>query len=104
MTHNGREIQIRYQEFPQEIRGAVYGITTAKVEGLYIILIDSTRHPITQRQSLWHELAHVFLNHFEQHDRPLKEQEREANKKSWEYYRRYKAGTLENFSNQTNLK
>ena len=94
MTHNGREIEIMYQAFPQELRGRVTGLTSAKFEGKYIILIDSTRPPLQQRFTLGHELAHICLNHFEQPDRPVREQEREANRQAWNYYRMYKAGQL----------
>lgn len=94
MTHNGKPVEILYQEFPQELRGEITGLVTAKFQDKYIILIDSTRHPITQRQTLGHELAHIFLNHLDQHDRPIKEQEQEAGRATWYYYREYKAGRL----------
>lgn len=94
MTHNGKTVEIRYQEFPQELRGEIPGLVTAKFSDKYIILIDSTQHPIVQRHTLGHELAHIYLNHLEQHDRPIKEQEREAGREAWHYYREFKAGRL----------
>ena len=95
MKHNGRIIEIRYQDFPLELQGAIPGFVTAKFEDRYIIVIDSTRAAIVQRHTLGHELAHIFLNHHDQHDRPIKEQEREANDHAWHYYREYKSGRLE---------
>lgn len=95
MTHNGKPVEIRYQEFPQELQGAISGIVTAKFPQKYIILIDSTRPPLVQRHTIGHELAHLYLNHLDDHDRPVMDQEREANARAWEFYRRYRAGDLE---------
>ena len=94
MKHNGREIIIEYLPFPKKAQGACSGII-GECQTCYIILIDSTRHPLQQRHTLGHELAHLFLNHLEEHHRPVREKEREANKLAWYYYRKYKAGDLE---------
>ena len=88
MEHNGKPIEVRYQEFPQELRGVVKGLATAKFESKYIILIDSTQHAQTQRYTLGHELAHICLNHFES-KKPIADLEREASERAWEYYRLY---------------
>lgn len=90
MTHNGREIVVEYIPFPKGVQGYVKGAVTERTTD-YLILIDSTRHPQAQRHTLGHELAHIFLNHFNQPGRPVKDQEREAKRDAWHYYRQYKA-------------
>lgn len=87
-------MEVRYEEFPKELRGGILGFTTAKFNDCYIIAIDSTRHPLTQRHTLGHELAHIYLDHLEQPGRNVREQEREANRAAWYFYRQYKAGNL----------
>lgn len=96
LTHHGKEIRIQYFPFPEELQGKLIALTTAKNPERWIVCIDSTRHPLSQRYALGHELAHIFLDHF---DRPeaadhVSEIEREADKKTWEFYRAYKAGSL----------
>lgn len=98
MMANGRPVKIVYEVFPQQIQGKIKGVTFAGTDE-YIIMIDSSRHPQAQRHTLGHELAHIYLGHFDRsgvawelmpdggsfsHDETL---EREANAHAWEYYR-----------------
>lgn len=95
MTHNGKEVKIEYFDFPEgceTIRGFLSGSCNFDY---WWIAINSRMHPQAQRHALGHELAHLFLDHLEQNDRPVMEQEAEANKWAWHYYREYKAGRLE---------
>lgn len=92
MTYNGKQIVIDYIPFPENIQGCVYGMI-AEGKTSYIILIDSTRSALTQRRAIGHELAHLYLNHF-QSGKPVAEKELEANKRAWDFYRQYKSGTL----------
>jgi len=94
MVHGGREIKIRYMEFPQEVRGSCPGFVTAKFDGLYLIVIDSTQAPIVQRHTLGHELAHIYLDHLDRFDQHIMDQEREANRLAWHYYRQWKSGEI----------
>ncbi len=95
MIHHGKPVEIRYIAFPEEVQGACGGFLTES-STKYIIAIDSTRAPLQQRQTLGHELAHLFLDHLEQRDRPVMIQEAEAREMAWTYYRAYKSGALEN--------
>lgn len=97
----GRTIKITWEPFPETIRGKVRGLTSADSTGFFVI-IDSTRGPQAQRFTLGHELAHIFLGHFDRRDaewKPLTEGvrfitdrnlETEANRHAWRYYRLYK--------------
>jgi len=94
MTHNGKEVRIEYFDFPEgceTIRGFLSGSCNFDY---WWIAINSRMHPLTQRHSVGHELAHLFLDHLDQ-QRPIMELEAEANKWAWHYYREYKAGRLE---------
>lgn len=96
MTYKGRNIEIRYKVFPEEVQGYCSGFVSAKFKSKYIVVIDSTRTPLHQRKALGHELAHIFLDHLYQKDRPIPEIEAEAERNAWKYYRLYKAGALDN--------
>ena len=93
MKHNGKEIRIKYLVFPIEVQGAVAGFTR-EFENSYLVGIDSTRAAIVQRHTLGHELAHIFLDHIDQHDRSVMEQEAEADREAWNYYRAYRDNRL----------
>lgn len=67
---------------------SVYGLSLEK-ESSYIVLINESRPGIVQRHAIGHELAHIFLDHFNS-NRPLKDIEREANRAAWKYYTVYK--------------
>ena len=95
MTHNCKEVRIKYLDFPEGIKTMPGFLTGSSDLAYWCIAINSRMHPQTQRHTLGHELAHLFLNHLDQHDRTVMEQEAEANKFAWHYYREYKAGRLE---------
>ncbi len=95
MTYQGRPVKIEYMTFPEgcdTVRGFLSG--SCKLD-YWLIAINDRMHPQTQRHTLGHELAHLFLDHLDQHDRDIREQEKEANAWAWHYYREYKAGRLE---------
>ncbi len=93
MRHNGKKIRIKHVDFPIDLQGIFGGFAIVDKEE-YFIGIDSSRAGIVQRYVLGHELAHVFLNHHEQHDKPIAEQEAEARKEAWNYYRAYRDNRL----------
>ena len=78
---------------------------TAADKKEYIVFIDSSRHPQTQRHTLGHELAHIYLGHFDRGGNVWKSaagarylqdetMEREANANAWKYYRLFLNGNL----------
>lgn len=86
---DGKPITFQRVPFPKIAQGVIWG-ATADLGREYRVSIDSTRPPKMQREALGHELAHVFLGHF---DRPKgtdpEELEDEANRNAARYYRRY---------------
>lgn len=105
ISRDGRPVQIIIEEFPEELQGRVRGLTIMGDEN-YTIMIDSSRHPLIQRRTLGHELAHIYMGHLDQSEhgwRPMdneyeysvdKSLEHEANLHAWEYYRLYRDGNL----------
>lgn len=113
MKHNGKEIKIKHELFPKLLQGVIGGITFNE-DCFYLVVIDSSRCPITQRQILGHELAHIYLGHLDsdatsyslselsdyndfiekQKNVAFKGIERQANKAAWHYYRVYKDSQL----------
>lgn len=90
MKHNGKTIEIVFAPFPKgKIHGAV-----KECSDRYLIVIDSACCRIAQYKALGHELAHVFLNHFDT-EKLIMEVEAEARARSWEFYHLYKSGALE---------
>ena len=95
LTHNDKEIVIEFTKLPETVNGITGDIEDS---GYYLVLINSAKTPQRQRRAIGHELAHIFLDHFAQGERPLQEIEREANKRAWEFYRAYKNERLETVS------
>jgi hypothetical protein len=95
LSHNGKSIKIKYVSFPKELQGFAGGFVSEKRDSRYLIVIDRTRIPLLQRKALGHELAHIYMNHFDQDKRPVQDIEKEANINAWKYYRLYKSGSLE---------
>lgn len=83
MTHNGKRINIFYEDLPASVRGI-----SSEQENYYIVLINKNMPIRDQHQAIGHELAHIFLNHF---NGVVLNRELEANKNAWRYYREYKA-------------
>lgn len=92
MKHNGKQIDIAFIEFPVAVHAYTGGVCS-EMNDRYLILIDKGRCRLDQYRSLGHELAHIFLDHFDS-SRPLAELEHEANKQAWLFYRAYKDGLL----------
>ena len=96
----GRQIKITRCPFPETIRGKVRGVTSHDKDGFFVV-IDSTRGQVAQRRTLGHELAHIFLGHFDRSNIEWKllqngtrfitdrEIEAEADRYAWKYYRLY---------------
>lgn len=96
----GRQIKITRCPFPETIRGKVRGVTIYDKDGFFVV-IDSARGRVAQRRTLGHELAHIFLGHFDRSDIEWKllqkgdrfitdrEIEAEADRYAWKYYRLY---------------
>lgn len=86
---DGKPVTFQLVPFPKIAQGVIFA-ATADLGSEYRVSLDSTRPRRDQRRSLGHELAHVFLGHF---DRPKgtdpEELEEEANRNAARYYRRY---------------
>jgi len=86
---DGLPVEITRTPFPEIAQGIIWGATTATGKR-YLVALDSTRSRKLQREALGHELAHIWLRHFE---RPKgtdpEEIENEANANAARYYRRY---------------
>lgn len=104
MMGNNGPVRIIYTVFPEEMQGEIKGFTAADKKE-YIVFIDSSRHPQTQRHTLGHELAHIYLGHFDRGGNVWKSaagarylqdetMEREANANAWKYYRLFLNGNL----------
>ena len=101
MKHNGKEIQIAFLALPVQVRGQALEYADE-----YLVGINEGLAGITKRHTIGHELAHIFLNHFddscirpsdseEQIETKLnttaaREKEKQANKAAWHYYRKYR--------------
>ena len=103
--HHNKPIRIKYTEFQEEIRGNITGFTVGGKED-YLVVIDSTLPQEQQQYVLGHELAHIFLNHFDngggaeirkvaagEYTVP-EELEAEAYRNAWNYYNLYINGKL----------
>ena len=105
MQHNNKKIQIAFLALPVQVRGQ-----TLEFAYDYLVGINQSLAGITKRHTIGHELAHIFLNHFddscirpsdseEQIETKLnsaaaREKERQANKAAWHYYRLYRDNRL----------
>lgn len=89
MEHNGKPVKITYLPFPVEVQGSIPGFLM-ECKTCYKIGIDITQPLQRQRHALAHELAHLYLDHLNQHDRPVMEQEAEAHRQAWHFYRKWK--------------
>lgn len=62
----------------------------------HVIVINKDEHPLQQRYTIGHELAHIGLDHWQLPEAENKEEydrrEHEANRHAWEYYRRFRSG------------
>lgn len=88
---NEPRVYIGFREFPQDLQRCA-GMTGKFNEGFYVF-INSTRHPLRQRQALGHELAHIYLGHFNKRQ-TIAQDEREADAQAWNYYRAFRDGLL----------
>lgn len=88
-------VKIKYEQFPDQIRGKIRGLSIARNDGKdFLVIIDSSRAKISQRRTLGHELAHIFRGHFNS-EISLSFAEKDADLHAWEYYRLFRDGLLE---------
>ena len=80
-------IKIFFQDLPPRIYGATQH---DKKTGIFWVLIDSKQCDLRKRYIFGHELAHVILHHHDSKE-TLAENEAEANRRAWEFYREHKA-------------
>ena len=78
------QFTVKYMAFPEDLRGKTLGTTieSTNIDDRFVILIDSTRTPEVQKQTVKHELAHIFLNHFHQPWKTEAQREAEAEEKA----------------------
>ena len=80
-----------------------HGLSETDDDVSFRVFINSSVCSLIQRQTIGHELAHVFLGHLRNHgctvmnrdDPMVKELEHEARFRSWEFYRRYRDGEFD---------
>ena len=58
--------------------------------GTYTVYINSNVCDLRRRRAFGHEMAHIILDHLNQLDRGIMEQEAEANSRAWDMYRKYR--------------
>lgn len=91
---DGLPVEITRTPFPKIAQGVIWGATAA-TGTKYLVTLDSTRPRKMQREALGHELAHIWLRHFE---RPKgtdpEEIENEANAHAARYLWRYRLRLL----------
>lgn len=75
---------VNYMAFPEDMRGKTLGTTIENPNNAdqFVILIDNTQSPEVQKQTIKHELAHIFLNHFHQPWKTEEQREAEAEEKA----------------------
>lgn len=83
----GKDIVIYRTIFPEQLRSRVRGMTERDGD-VYSVLIDGSQPDAVQQHTLGHELAHIFLNHFDE-NRTGKAAEDEADAAAGYYYSKY---------------
>lgn len=91
-TYNGKPIDIYVDTFPEKITH-VFGFTINRDDKFIISVSDRTPNI---RQTLGHELAHVFCDHLnkEKYQEWSRDMEREADRKALRYYALWRMGLL----------
>ena len=74
--------------FPQGVVGC-NGLCIGMEYG-YKVAINSSACDLHRRHAFGHEMAHIVLDHMNQHGRAIMMQENEANAMAWECYRKFK--------------
>lgn len=88
MTRNGKKIIVSYIMFPEEMRENVRGMA-AEAADRYYVVIDQELTEEAKRKALGHELAHIFLGHFDNNRSNDQAAEAEADQEAEKYYRLY---------------
>ena len=100
LERRGKPIEIKYISFPGELKRLIRGATVER-DDHFTVLIDSDLNADQLKRTLGHELAHIFLGHFDDRGgdwRPLPDQgqymqdparERAADDHALEYYQMY---------------
>ena len=73
------KFKLYYRKFPDGAHGVIHGYARMK-EGYAVILIDSRLPEEQQKHTLRHELAHLWLNHFDDTDIGIAAIEAEADR------------------------
>lgn len=90
MTWNGKKIIVSYILFPEEMRENVRSMAAEAAEKYYVV-IDQELTEEAKRKAISHELAHIFLGHFDNNRCNDPAAEAEADQEAAKYYRLYKA-------------
>ena len=69
---------INYTILYIDLPGGVKGAVTPNDDGTYLIFINSKLSDKDREHTFLHELAHIQLDHFNQHDKPVVECEKEV--------------------------
>lgn len=88
MTRNGKKIIISFVKFPKEIRENVHGMAAEAADRFYVV-IDQELTEEEKRKAIGHELAHIFLGHFDNNRSNDPAAEAEADREAARYYRLY---------------
>ena len=89
---DGKEIRVVFATFPKG-EGDIHGGTVLTPEG-YLIAVNSNSPRRKQRHTLGHELAHIFLAHFDLATGTLRKIEKEADAAAYRFYLRYRLRLL----------
>ena len=88
MTRNGKKIIIYRTQFPEEIRENVHSMAAEGPEKYYVV-IDQELTEEAKRKALGHELAHIYLGHFDNNRSNDPEAEAEADQEAEKYFNLY---------------
>lgn len=91
---HGRTVAIIYRRFPEKHRKETRGFVV-KEDGRYTVIINTDLSPLLRNHTLGHELAHVFCGHLDTEGGDKIEQEHEADRLAWDYYKAYRDGCLD---------
>ena len=82
-------INCQLRPFPPEVGTSCNGICIEVDDG-YILAVNVNACDLHRRHAFGHEMAHIVLDHLNQHQRGILEIEAEANAIAWDMYRKYR--------------
>lgn len=90
-NNRGHDIRLSIVALPESVEG----ITGQMQRDSYWILINEKLCLLHQAFAIGHELAHIFLGHFNgQCNCQLENMEHEADRKAWSFFRLYRSGAI----------